>query len=236
MSLKRELEDATAALREGRFVCIHDGNSREDETDMVVAAQFLKPYHIATMSMEAGGLVCLALSYKVAKILGIPYMKDILRIGSRRFPVLSKLVTGELPYGGKDAFSITVNHRATYTGISDGDRALTISELARLCHKSLNGEDGLKDEFARNFRSPGHVHLLIANHRLMEERAGHTELSVYLSKLAGLIPAAVVCEMLDRERFTSLSSEFARSYARKKGFPYIEGEDIVQHYLSSKRN
>lgn len=217
------LVEAIAALKAGRFVLVHDDKARENEIDMVVAADHIKPHHIALMRKDAGGLVCLAIANQITSKLGLVYMHDIIADMGRINPVFSKLTEGRATYGDKPSFSIAINHRSTFTGITDQDRALTISRMADICKNIDNG--GI-EQFARNFRAPGHVPILIASKRLLHDRMGHTELCVYLMQLADLTPAVVICEMLDSATHKALSLETAQKYATKIGIPLIEASEL----------
>lgn len=227
---------ALEALRAGSFVLVYDSEDREGEVDLVVPAEFVTPQHIYKLRSIAGGLICVAISFDVAQKLGLPFMRAILEVASSKFPALSKLAPHDIPYDNRDAFSITVNHRKTFTGVTDRDRALTIRELARIAAKAECCEevDSLREEFGRNFRSPGHVHILIAAKKLLEERRGHTELSIALAEMAGLTKAVVICEMLDGETGGPLAKDKAIEYAKKFSLPYIEGNEIVKSYLKFK--
>ena len=220
------IEEAIDALRDGKFVLVHDDKGRENEIDMVMAAEYVKPESIATMRNDAGGLLCLAISNEITAKLGLAYMHDIIQSLSSINPIFSKLTDGKSPYGDKPSFSITVNHRDTYTGITDIDRALTISKLAEICKKIDSG--GI-EEFARNFRSPGHVPILIASKGLLEERRGHTELCVYLAQMSKLVPAAVICEMLDSTTYKALSINKAKEYADINGITLLESGQLKTH-------
>jgi 3,4-dihydroxy 2-butanone 4-phosphate synthase len=220
------IEEAIDALRGGRFVLVHDDKGREDEVDMVIAAEHISPQHVAVMRNDAGGLLCLAIANEITVKLGLVYMHDIIQSLSNINPIFSKLTEGKSPYGDKPSFSITVNHRNTYTGITDTDRALTISKMADVCRKINYG--GV-EEFARDFRAPGHVQILIASKGLIYERRGHTELCVYLMQLAGLIPAVAICEMLDSTTHRALSINKARKYANKSGIPLLEASQLNTH-------
>ena len=153
-------------------------------------------------------------------------MHDIIAGMGKVNPVFSKLTEGKAAYGDKPSFSISVNHRSTYTGITDQDRALTISKMAEVCKKI---DDGGSDDFARNFRAPGHVPILIASKRLLRDRMGHTELCVYLMQLAGLTPAVAICEMMDSVTHGSLSIEAAQEYANKFNIPLLDASDLKAH-------
>ncbi len=228
------LRDAILNLRQGRFVLIHDFSSRENETDMVLAAQHITPDHIRIMRKDAGGLICVAIRYDIANKLGLPYMLEVLESVSKEYPNLYELINSQASYG-KSAFSISVNHRDTFTGITDIDRALTIKEIAKLCDLAVKNFDDVQCRFASNFRAPGHVQLLIASDGLISKRAGHTELSVYLAQLAGLTPVTVICEMLDDETHKSLPSLSAKNYAKMHNIPFVEGHEIVSYYKDQMR-
>lgn len=223
------LTDAVNALRNGEFVLLHDSESRENEVDMVVAAQFMAPSYVAKMRTDAGGLLCLAVRHDIASKLGLLYMHDMMHMVSNVNPVMAELANGKSPYGDKPAFSIAINHKRTYTGITDADRALTISEMAKVCSKALNGSDA-KQDFASAFRAPGHVPILIASQGLLSERLGHTELAVYLAQLAGLTPVVAICEMLDGFTYKALSIDHAVQYARENKIVIVEGNDLKIHF------
>ena len=206
---------------------IHDDTRRENEVDMVIAAEHIKPRDIAIMRNRAGGLICLAISHKITEKLGLMYMRDILRSSAHPNTILSKIVVDKTPYGDRPSFSLSINHIDTFTGITDVDRALTISKMADVCRKIDSG--GI-EEFANSFRAPGHVPLLIASNNLLEERTGHTELSIYLMQIARLVPAVVICEMLDSTTHKSLSINKAKNYANKFGIVLIESNQLIRSY------
>jgi 3,4-dihydroxy 2-butanone 4-phosphate synthase len=144
---------------------------------------------------------------------------------SNKDPTISKIILGLAPYGDKPSFSISINHLDTYTGVTDTDRALTISTMAKVCSEINNGG---KDEFVRLFRTPGHVQLLIAAKGLLEERMGHTELAVHLMKLANLTPSVVICEMLDSTTYRALDFSKAKIISTNYGMPILEANEIRQ--------
>lgn len=220
------LAEAIAALKAGRFVLVHDDKGRENEIDMVVAAEHTTSQHVAAMRNDAGGLLCLAIANEITAKLGLVYMHDMISGMGKVNPVFSKLTEGKAAYGDKPSFSIAVNHRSTFTGITDQDRALTISKMAEVCK---NIDSGGVDEFARDFRAPGHVPILIASKRLLQDRMGHTELCVYLAKLAGIIPAVAICEMMDSATYRALSIETAQEYAAKFNMPLIDASELKAH-------
>ncbi len=210
---------------------VHDDKGREDEIDMVIAAEHVKPQHIATMRENAGGLLCLAIANEITTKLGLLYMHDIIANVGKVNPVFAKLVEGRAAYGDKPSFSVSVNHRSTYTGITDSDRSLTISEMAKICKNIDNGGPA---EFARNFRAPGHVPILIASKGLLRERNGHTELCVFLMKLAEMTPAVAICEMMDSATHRALSIDKAADYAKKSGIPLVEASELKEAYQKAR--
>ncbi len=224
MSIELALEDLMA----GKFVLLHDSTSREDEVDMVIAAEKVEPAHVARMRRDAGGLICIALHPRAAENLGLPFLTDIYGSAAEAHGVLEVTKPNDLPYDERSAFSIAVNHRRTFTGITDTDRALTISELGKISARALNGS--AVEEFGREFRSPGHVPLLRAAKGLLAERQGHTELTVALIELAGLTPATAICEMLDAETHRALSAEGAGEYAAENGLVCLESKDVIRAY------
>jgi 3,4-dihydroxy 2-butanone 4-phosphate synthase len=225
------LTEAIEALKAGRFVLVHDDKGRENEIDMVVAAEHATASHVAAMRQDAGGLLCLAIANDVTSKLGLVYMHDMIADMGKVNPVFLKLVEGRAAYGDKPSFSISVNHRKTFTGITDQDRALTISEMAKVCKKIDNG--GV-DDFARNFRAPGHVPILIAAKNLLCDRSGHTELCVYLMRLAGMTPAVAICEMMDSQTHRALSVEKALAYAKKSEIPLLEASELKEAHQRAK--
>lgn len=220
------LNEAIVALKTGKIVLVYDGVNRENEVDMVVAAEHTTPEHIASMRNYAGGLVCLAISHEVASKLGLAYMHDMIASFGKVNPIFSKLTQGRAAYGDRPSFSISVNHRDTFTGITDRDRALTITRMASVCR---NIDTTGVDEFSNSFRAPGHVPILISSKRPLQDRMGHTELCVYLAKLADITPAIVMCEMMDSGTHKALSIEDAKNYASRYGIPLVDAGELKAH-------
>jgi 3,4-dihydroxy 2-butanone 4-phosphate synthase len=206
------VERALAAFRDGQPVLVHDAADREGEVDLVYPAAAVTPEDVARLRNDAGGLICVALAPEVADAFALPFLADELD-----HPAADH---GHLGYDDRSSFSLSVNHRDTYTGITDDDRALTISELGRAAG------DPASVDFAEAFRAPGHVHVLRAAPTLAD-RKGHTELAVALAREAGVAPAAVVCEMLDDETGDARSVADAKAYADRHGLAYVEGSDLV---------
>ena len=208
------VEQAVAAFRDGTPVLVHDAADREGETDLIYPAGAVTPEAVSRLRNDAGGLVCVALSHDVAENFDLEYMDEIIDHPASE--------GHDLGYDARSSFTLTVNHRDTYTGITDDDRSLTIRELAN----AAEAPDDI--DFADEFRAPGHVHLLKAAPGLLSERQGHTELGIVLAAAADRSPAVVVCEMLDDETGGELSPDDARAYAERHGFPYLEGAEVIE--------
>jgi len=223
------VEKATDSLKNGKFILVHDDKNREDEVDMVIPAQYITPQHISKMRNDAGGLICLAISNEIAESLGITYMHDLLRYHPDS--IFLKLTEGYSKYGDKPSFSISINHRETYTGITDFDRSLTISKMSEICNEINNNG---KINFKENFMTPGHVNLLISSKNLLSDRIGHTELSIQLASIAKLTPAMVICEMLDSISYRALTLEQAKKYAEKNSLVIVDSSEVLK-YLNYKK-
>ncbi|MWV38526.1 3,4-dihydroxy-2-butanone-4-phosphate synthase [Natrialba sp. INN-245] len=206
-------EEALEALRAGDPVLVHDAADREGETDLIYHADAVTPDAVARMRNDAGGLICTALDHETAEAFDLPFLTEELD-----HPAASD---HDLGYDERSSFSLTVNHRDTYTGVTDKDRSRTIQALGEAATSPTDVT------FAEEFRVPGHVHLLKAAPELLAQREGHTELGIALAKAADLSPAVVVCEMLDGETGEERSPVDARAYARRNGFTYLEGKDVL---------
>ena len=227
-----DLQRAIEALRTGAFILVYDGDGREAETDLTIASEFVSPASIRTLRKEAGGLICMTLSGEVRARIGLPFMADVLRRATPTYPVLGAISTEDMKYDRHSAFSISVNHRETFTGVTDIDRAKTISRLAAIAKEATKRENGwAADVFANEFRSPGHVPLLNAAGPLLAERRGHTELTTALMIMAGLAPTATICEMMADDGH-AVSKEDAKAYARARNLVFLEGQDIVRAWRS----
>jgi 3,4-dihydroxy 2-butanone 4-phosphate synthase len=227
-----DFERAIDALRRGQFVLVYDGDGREEETDLTIASEFVTPAAIRTLRKEAGGLICTTLSGEVRARIGLPFMAEVLRQAQSAYPVLGPISTEDMKYDRHSAFSITVNHRDTFTGVTDTDRAKTVSRFAAVAKEAMKRENGWAAHvFAEEFRSPGHVPLLNAAEPILVERRGHTELTTALMMMAGLAPTAKICEMMADDG-RALSKEDAKAYARERNLVFLEGQDIVRAWRS----
>ena len=207
---------------------VYDADGREEETDMVVASERVTSEAIRTLRKDAGGLICTTADVAIQKALGLPFLTEVFLGMADHYPVMRELIPNDIPYDVKSAFGITINHRKTFTGITDNDRAMTVNEFASLAKRAIGSEDGwAKREFGKNFRAPGHIHLLNTSERILETRFGHTELATALTIMAGMVPSATVCEMMGDDG-NALSKEKAAEYGRKHGFAFLVGADIIE--------
>jgi 3,4-dihydroxy 2-butanone 4-phosphate synthase len=222
------IDDAIAALRDGKMILLYDFDDREGETDFAIRSDAVTPKDILTMRKDGGGLICTAIDPVAAERLGLPFASDALRntqIAER---------DGEIPYDRKNhsSFSLWVNHKNTFTGITDRDRALTITAVAEQVKKSLNGGGA---HFSEHFRTPGHCALLRAADNLLDQRHGQTELSVALARMAEVTPSITICEMLDDESGYALPKSGAKAYAKKHGLVFVEGREVLDRWETEKK-
>ncbi|WP_281195885.1 3,4-dihydroxy-2-butanone-4-phosphate synthase [Halorubrum sp. F4] len=214
------VDRALAAFRAGDPVCVHDFADREGETDLVYPAGAVDAAAVVHMRNDAGGLICVAVDDMVADAFGLPFLADALD---------HPAVNDDPAYDDRSSFSLPVNHRETFTGITDADRALTITEIANAAAAATSDpESYTPEDFAASFRAPGHVHVLRGAVAGLDDRVGHTELGLALAEAVDAAPAAVVCEMLDDETGDALAPEDAAAYAKRREIPYVEGAALVE--------
>lgn len=221
------IEKAIEALKNGEFVLIYDFADREGETDFAIRSDAITPSHIRAMRKEAGGLICTSIHAKAAEKMGLPFASDALKMTH----LAEK--EGDIPYdkANHSSFSLWVNHRDTFTGVTDIDRALTANKLAEHVRHAMNG--GALD-FSSEFRTPGHMATLRANEKLLDRRRGQTELSIALAELGGINPCITICEMLDDNTGRALTKDDAMKYAEEKGLVFIGGKEIVDYWEKNK--
>ncbi len=227
LSVKVEdlIRRAGSALARGEPVLIFDAPEREGETDLVFHSEMATPELVRLARRDAGGLICCALSAELTRRLGLPFASDLLDVGRSAYPILGSLVDRPR-YDARSAFGISVNHRRTYTGVPDADRALTLRALGEIARDARAlSDDQLIRRFASSFVSPGHVPLIHAAPGLLRERKGHTELSISLARMAGLSESMTVCEMLG-DSGGARSPEAARRYAAVHGWIFLDGAEI----------
>ena len=195
------VEDAIEEFRAGRPVIIADDEGRENEGDLCIPAQFISSEMIALMTRAARGLICVAMTGERLDQLGIPLMTG------RNTSPLSK------------GFTVTVEARdGVTTGASAGDKARTIKVLIDPATRPAQ------------LTRPGHTFPLRAREGGVLERAGHTEASVDLARLAGCEPAAVICEMILEDGSMARLSDLV-AFAREQGFKIVTVNDLIAHRL-----
>lgn len=217
------IEKAIDAMKRGEMILIYDFDTREGETDFAIRSDAITKDHIRMMRKEGGGLICTAIHPRAAEKIGLPFASEVLK--DTGFAEKN----GAIPYDPKNhsSFSIWVNHKDTFTGITDIDRALTANRLSDHVKSAMNGGT-LK--FSSEFRTPGHMALLRANEKLLDQRQGQTELSIAIAGFAEVTPCVTICEMLDDRTGKALSKEDAMEYARKHNMIFVGGEEILEYW------
>ena len=191
------------ALHQGRPILLFDDDDRENEADLIVAAERIDPDSMAMLIREGSGIVCLCLPDEALQRLQLP-------------PMVSR---NESRYG--TAFTVSIEAReGVATGVSAADRVTTIQ--AAIADDASPGD----------LVSPGHVFPLRAQAGGVLERAGHTEGSVDLVRMAGLKPAAVLCELMNPDG-TMARGEQVDRFARTHGLPTLTIAEIV-HWRRSQ--
>src|SRR5215468_3466841 len=193
------VEEAIEDIREGRLVVVTDDPDRENEGDLVVAAQFATPETINFMATHARGLICLCLTEERADFLGLRPMTD----------------HNEAPLG--TAFTVSVEAReGVTTGISAADRSRTIQVAIH------------PDSTYHDLVQPGHVFPLRARRGGVLERVGQTEAAVDLARLAGLAPAGVVCEIMNDDGTMARVPDLV-PYCERHELKMITVADLVEY-------
>jgi 3,4-dihydroxy 2-butanone 4-phosphate synthase len=222
------IRQAIDELRKGKFVIVYDADGREEESDFFIPAEFVTPPTVKTMRKEGGGLIFLMVANEIGQKLELPFLTDLYQSNWESYRIFKALIPDDIPYDTKSSFSLTINHRKTFTGITDNDRALTMSEFAKLSTRILKLENGNAiNHFGTEFRSPGHVPICLASEQPLKNRFGHTELSVALLKMSGLIPIAAGCEIMGDDGYSKPKPE-VKKYAETNGLIYLDGWEIVE--------
>mgnify|MGYP004444334851 len=218
------IDEALSALKEGKVILLYDFDNREKETDFAILSSAVTPETIRMFRKDGGGLICTAISGAAAQAFGLPFASDALRFAG---DIVEK--EGDVPYDRRNhsSFSLWVNHRNTYTGVTDRDRALTVISIAGYVKAFENG--GVEGKFSDEFRTPGHMALLRAADDLLDKRRGQTELSVALAQMAGVTPAVTICEIMSDNGF-ALDKEGAKEYAKEHGLVFIEGQEVLDEW------
>ena len=230
--MEPHVQRAVDAFQKGHPVCLFDSEKREGETDLLFPAAMAQPATMRQLRQDCGGLLFLAIGDEVGECFGLPFLQDLHTTPDavERNPVLNHLITNDLRYDARSAFTLSINHRETYTGITDHDRALTtrrFAELATTClADGVSGEPAMK-LLGDEFRTPGHIPVCREAQGGLGVRQGHTELAVGLARLAGTAPVVIGAEMLQPDGDHALPVADAREWAEARGIPFLEGADVV---------
>src|SRR5690625_1065084 len=192
------IEEAVVDLQKGKIVIVVDDEDRENEGDFVALSEHITAETINFMITHGKGLVCTSITKELAEKLELSFMTN----------------QNTDPYG--TAFTVSIDHEETTTGISASERALTIKALTK------------KNVKKTEFKQPGHIFPLIAKDGGVLERPGHTEASIDLAKLSGVFPSAVICEIIKAD------GEMARvpdlqEMARQFNLKIITIKDLIRY-------
>lgn len=215
----------------GKPILVFDSDKREGETDIFFLAKYVTNTSVRLLRQKGGGMIFLASDFLASKKLGLPFANDIYESASnnsKEFEILSKMSGHSLPYDSRSSFSIFLNHKETFTGITDYDRALTAKSYSDICEScsSISAEEAQR-QLCDNFRIPGHVPVCIADSNLLQERQGHTELIVSLLSYLNLPTIALGCEMIS-DAGHSLSLDESKAFALDRGYLFLEGRSIME--------
>jgi 3,4-dihydroxy 2-butanone 4-phosphate synthase / GTP cyclohydrolase II len=202
------IEQAIADIREGKFVIVADDEDRENEGDLVCAAQTVTPEMVNFMIKRAGGLICLALTGERCDQLGLRMMTTSTNLDEYR-----------------TAYTVSIDAAPRFgvtTGISAHDRATTIRVAVDPA------------TVPADLRRGGHVFPLRARDGGVLQRVGHTEAAVDLARFAGLYPAGVICEILTEEG-TAARRDSLDSFAVEHGLTFVTVAQLVAYRLENER-
>ncbi|QYE96930.1 bifunctional 3,4-dihydroxy-2-butanone-4-phosphate synthase/GTP cyclohydrolase II [Paraclostridium sordellii] len=191
------IEEALEDIKEGKIVIVVDDEDRENEGDLLMAAECVTPEAINFMATYGRGLICMPIDGKKAKVLNL-------------HPMVENNTDNH-----ETAFTVSIDHIDTTTGISAYERAFTIQKV-------------LEDSEPLDFRRPGHIFPLIAKPGGVLKRVGHTEAAVDLSRLAGLEPAGVICEIMSKDGTMARTTELME-FAKKHNLKIITIADLVDY-------
>lgn len=228
------------AIREfalGKPVMVFDSSFRESETDLLWPAQFATPEIMRRLRKDCGGLLFLAIGNEIGSVFDLPWLQDIHThpVLLELHPVLDRLKTNDLQYDTKSAFTLSINHRDTFTGITDRDRALTTRRFGELSGEVLSSQMSKGEAQAalgKEFRTPGHIPVCRESPGGLSNRQGHTELAVSIARMAGLVPCTIGAEMLQPDGDGALPVSEARAYAERWSIPMLTGEDLLGYFTN----
>lgn len=198
------IQEAIDDIRQGKMIVVVDDEDRENEGDLLMAADKITPESVNFMAANGRGMICVPITAERAQELELPIMVE------RNMESL------------KTAFTVTVDHKSSTTGISAFERAKTIGELANTSSK------------AEDFVRPGHIFPLIAREGGVLKRAGHTEAAVDLARMAGLYPAGVICEIMNDDGTMARMPELMK-YVEKHNLKIISIADLIQYRRKNEK-
>ena len=200
------IDDAVAAIAGGQIVVVVDDEDRENEGDLIVAAEHATPETMAFFVRHTSGLICAAITAERADHLDLPLMVERNTEAQRT------------------AFTVTVDYRSgTTTGISAADRSRTA--------RALIDPDTRPEDLAR----PGHLHVLRAREGGVLKRAGHTEAAIDLARLAGLVPAGVLCEVVTEDGLGMARRDELEKFADRHGLLFVTIADLIRYRRQTER-
>jgi 3,4-dihydroxy 2-butanone 4-phosphate synthase / GTP cyclohydrolase II len=200
------IEDAVAAIGRGEIVVVVDDEDRENEGDLIMAAEYATPEAIAFFLHHTSGYICAPVTEQRARELELD------------------LMVRENTESMRTAFTVSVDVRqGTSTGISAHDRAATIQALVEPTTRP--------GDLAR----PGHINPLIAREGGVLKRAGHTEAAVDLARMAGLYPAGVLCEIVDEKKMDMARVPELEKFAEKHGLLLISIADMIRYRRKTEK-
>ncbi|VDG89503.1 Riboflavin biosynthesis protein ribBA [Lysinibacillus sphaericus] len=197
------IEEAVQDLKLGKPIIVVDDENRENEGDFICLAEHATPEMINFMATKGRGLICTPITESKAAQLGLPMM------------------TAHNTDSHGTAFTVSIDHAESHTGISAYERSETILKMVD-SHAS-----------PKDFKQPGHVFPLVAQNNGVLSRVGHTEASVDLARLAGSEPAAVICEIMSEDGSMARVPEL-RKLADSEGLKLISIEDLVHYRLANE--
>jgi len=200
------IEELLAELRAGRMVVVMDDEDRENEGDLIMAAEYATPEAVAFMIRHTSGIICVPMEEQRLAVLDLPQM----------VPANSE--------SQRTAFTVSVDLRTgTTTGVSSADRAATIRALAD------------SRSTAADFARPGHIFPLRPRAGGVLVRAGHTEAAVDLCRLAGLTPVGVLCEVMNDDGTMARRPQL-EEFARRHGLKVGTIAALIRHRLRTERS
>lgn len=192
------IEEAISDIRDGKMVIVVDDEDRENEGDLVIAAEKVSPEVINFMATHAKGLICVPL------------------LGSRLDELNIKPMVLQNTDNHETAFTVSVDYKTTTTGISAFERATTVQQLI------------FASSTAEDFRRPGHIFPLRYRDGGTLRRAGHTEASIDLAKLAGLYPGAVICEIMNEDGTMARVPELIE-FGKQNEIKIVTVADLIEY-------